>query len=81
VAGGVAGLGIGMAVVTDGSELGIGMLVIGMVAAVALLGYFYTRFRYGDEILEGALDGKGLKTGRTQTKIQTVYNETYDHFN
>jgi hypothetical protein len=81
VAGGVVGLGIGMAVVTDGSELGIGMLVIGMVAAVALLGYFYTRFRYGDEILEGALDGKGLKTGRTQTKIQTVYNETYDHFN
>ena len=81
LAGGVAGLGIGMVVATDGADLGVGMLIIGLIAAVALLGYFYTRFRYGDEILEGALDGKGLKTGRTQTKVQTVYNETYDHFN
>ncbi len=58
-------LGIGMAIVTEGTDVGVGVLVVGVVAAIALLGYFYNRFRYGDEILEGALNGKGLKSGRT----------------
>ncbi len=74
------GLGIGLAIVTEGTDVGIGVLVVGVVAAIALLGYFYNRFRYGDEILEGALKGKGLKSGQTQEKVQPIYNETYDYF-
>lgn len=80
LSGGLAGFGIGLAIVTEGTDVGIGVLVVGIVAAVALLGYFYNRFRYGDEILEGAVNGKGLKSGRTQKKVQPIYNETYDYF-
>ncbi len=80
LSGGAVGLGIGLAIVTEGTDIGIGVLVVGFIAAVALLGYFYNRFRYGDEILEGALNGKGLKSGRTQKKVQPIYNETYDYF-
>jgi len=80
ISGGAVGLGIGLAIVTEGTDVGVGVLVVGVVAAIALLGYFYNRFRYGDEILEGALKGKGLKSGRTQEKVQPIYNETYDYF-
>lgn len=80
LSGGLAGLGIGLVIVTEGTDAGIGVLVVGVVAAVILLGYFYNRFRYGDEILEGTVNGKGLKSGRAQKKVQPVYNETYDYF-
>ncbi|HJJ50612.1 MAG TPA: hypothetical protein O0X01_03715 [Methanocorpusculum sp.] len=80
ISGGALGIGIGLAIVTEGTDVGVGVLVVGVVAAIALLGYFYNRFRYGDEVLEGAMTGKGLKSGRTQEKVQSVYNETYDYF-
>jgi len=80
LAGGAVGIGLGAAVMIE-EEGGIGALIVGIIIAVFLLGYFYKRFRYGDEILEGDLEGKGLKNGRTIAKVQTIYNETYDHFN
>ncbi len=80
VSGGAVGLGLGLVIATQGADVGVGVLVVGVVAAIALIGYFYKRFRYGDEILEGALNGKGLKSGRTQEKVQSIHNETYDYF-
>lgn len=80
VSGGAIGLGLGLVIATQGADIGVGVLVVGIVAAIALIGYFYKRFRYGDEILEGALNGKGLKSGRTQEKVQSIHNETYDYF-
>lgn len=85
VAGGVLGIGLGLAVKffedPDMGEVAIGALVIGLVASIFIFGYFYKRFRYGDEILVGALEGKGLKTSSGTQKIQTVYKETYDYIN
>lgn len=80
VSGGAVGLGLGLVIATQGADVGVGVLVVGVVAAIALIGYFYKRFRYGDEIMEGALNGKGLKSGRTQEKVQSIHNETYDYF-
>lgn len=57
------------------------LFAFGLLAAAGIIGLAYTRFRYGDEILEGAMNGKGLKRGRKQRTLETNYESTYDMFN
>ncbi len=53
----------------------------GLVIAVFILMTAYKRFRYGDEILEGAVKGTGLKVGTSVNHVETNYENTYDYYN
>ena len=57
------------------------LFAFGLIAAAGIIGFAYNRFRYGDEILEGTMKGKGLKRGKKQQCIETNYENTYDMFN
>ncbi|HJJ52395.1 MAG TPA: hypothetical protein O0X55_04555 [Methanocorpusculum sp.] len=57
------------------------LFAFGVIIAAGIIIFSYNRFRYGDEILEGALKGKGLKRGKKQRSIETNYENTYDMFN
>lgn len=57
------------------------LFAFGLAAAAGILFFAYNRFRYGDEILEGAMKGKGLKRGKKQQSLETNYENTYDMFN
>ncbi|MBO5002842.1 hypothetical protein J6C36_01100 [Methanocorpusculaceae archaeon] len=57
------------------------LFAFGLIAAAGIIAFAYNRFRYGDEILEGAVKGKGLKRGRKQLNVETNFENTYDMFN
>ena len=57
------------------------LFAFGLIAAAGIIAFAYNRFRYGDEILEGAVKGKGLKRGRKQQNVETNFENTYDMFN
>ncbi len=81
LSGGAIGLGLGAMVMLGMSELGIGIGIGGLVAGIAILFFAYNRFRYGDEIIEGAVKGEGVQVGRKERNVQTVHDKTYDMFN
>ncbi len=57
------------------------LFALGLIVAAGIIIFAYNRFRYGDEILEGAVKGQGLKRGKKQQNVETNYENTYDMFN
>ncbi len=70
------GGGLSLSLGEDGSYIFVILLII---AAIAFY-YSYQRFRYGDEIITGNLEGEGIKTGSSVGKIETITSDAYDHF-
>jgi len=56
------------------------VFIILLIAAACIFYFCYQRFRYGDEIITGNLEGKGLKSGDGVGKIETISHDAYDHF-
>lgn len=71
IAGGVLGLGLGFNIIIGG--------IFGLVIAFLVLGYFYNRFRYGDEVITGNLSGKGLKSGAVQSNVVKTDAKSYNY--
>lgn len=80
LSGGALGIGLSVGLTFIESEIGIGVGIVGIVASIAIMFFAYKRFRYGDEIIEGAVSGKGLKVGKSDRCVETLYGETYDLF-
>lgn len=81
LSGGLLGIGLAVGLMFFESEFGIGVAIAAIAAAIAIIAFAYKRFRYGDEIIEGAVSGKGLSTKSGDRSVQTLYDETYDLFN
>lgn len=79
VSGALAGLGLGMGM-TMGEDDGSMFFIILLIAAVCVFYYCYQRFRYGDEVITGNLEGKGIKTGTKVGKIERITKDSYDHY-
>ncbi|HJJ48402.1 MAG TPA: hypothetical protein O0X39_05385 [Methanocorpusculum sp.] len=85
VGGALMGLGIGGGLLGGAAlgsgEAGIGIFVVCLIIAIAIFGYFWKRFRYGDEILEGAMKGKGLNTKKAVSYVQETSAPRFDYYN
>lgn len=85
VAGAAFGLGIGLGLFSDlaaeSIELGFGVFIISLIVMIAIFAFFWKRFRYGDEVLEGAIKGKGLSTRNSVSKVQNTGAPKYDYYN
>ncbi|HJJ28696.1 MAG TPA: hypothetical protein O0X70_04825 [Methanocorpusculum sp.] len=85
VAGALTGLGIGGGLLggaaLESGELGIGIFVICLIIAIVIFGYFWKRFRYGDEVLEGVMKGKGLTTKKGVSRVLNTGAPRYDYYN
>lgn len=73
-------VGIGGGLCTGMGEDGGMVFIILLIAAACIFYFCYQRFRYGDEIITGNLEGKGLKSGDGVGKIETISHDAYDHF-
>lgn len=78
LSGSALGLGIYLGLFFGEVEVIAAGFICGIIAAAIIIAISYKRFRYGDEIIEGNLDGKGLKKGKNLKSIQTIYDESYN---
>lgn len=82
IGGALSGAAVGMGIAgTFILDMDVGPIAIGIIAAVAIMSIFYKRFRYGDEILEGAVKGVGLKTKKAKSKVETLSSGSFDYRN
>jgi hypothetical protein len=85
VAGALVGLGIGGGILGGGAlgsgEAAFGIFIVCLIAAIAIFAFFWKRFRYGDEVLEGAMKGKGLNTKKAVSRVQNTIAPRYDYYN